>query len=161
MKLPLQTQRCAIEYLNASHILAARGLFTDPRVREFLGGPVPPEHAEKRLEHWLRSDGPYFAVTRRDDGAFLGVVDIAPHHEAGRQELSYMFLPEYWGGGYACESIRRILQYCREELHLSEVVSETQEKNLRSCNLLERLGYTLEKRVERFGALQCVYALKL
>ncbi len=42
-------------------------------------------------------------------------------------------------------------------MHLTQIVSETQKKNIRSSKLLERLGYGLEKQVERFGAEQCVY----
>lgn len=157
----MQTERCGIEAFNAAHVPEAMELFTNPMVREFLGGPVPPEYARQRLEGWLNSDSPYFAVTRTADNAFLGIVDITPYHEAGKLELSYMFLPTAWGHGYAQESILRILQYCKEELHITHIISETQKKNLRSCKLLERLGYTLEKQVERFGAEQCVYGLAL
>lgn len=157
----MQTERCNIESFNTSHVPEAMELFTNPVVREFLGGPVPPEHAKRQLEGWLKSDNPYFAVTRTTDNAFLGIVDIAPYHETDKLELSYMFLPAAWGHGYARESILRILQYCKDELHITYIVSETQKKNLRSCKLLERLGYTLEKQVERFGAEQCVYGLTL
>ena len=95
-----------------------------------------------RLSHWAEAEEPYFAVTRRTDGVLLGVVDIAPYHEPGQLELSYMFLPQYWGQGYAYDSIRCVLDYCRDELHLTQIVSETQKQNTRSCNLLQRLGYT-------------------
>lgn len=157
----LQTERCKIEPFTKAHVPVAMALFTDPAVREFLGGPVPPEYAKKRAEDWIRSSDPHFSVLRQLDGAFLGMVDIAPYHEPGRLELSYMFLKNAWGHGYAFESIGRILQYCRDELHITEIVSETQKKNIRSCKLLERLGYTLEKQVERFGAEQCVYVRRL
>ena len=157
----LQTDRCRIEYLRKSHIPAAMGLFTDPAVREFLGGPIPAGYARQRLLDWCQKEDTYFAVMRQEDGTFLGIVDITPYHEPGRLELSYMFLPACWGQGYAEESIRAILQYCKAELHMNDVVSETQKKNIRSCKLLERLGYTLEKQMERFGAEQCVYGLTL
>lgn len=157
----LQTDRCRIEYLSESHIPAAMGLFTDPAVREFLGGPIPLEYAKRRLEDWCRRENEYFAVIHKADGAFLGLVDISPYHEAGQLELSYLFLPEAWGHGYAFETVQRILQYCKESLGITYIVSETQKKNIRSRKLLERLGYTLEEQLERFGAEQCVYGLAL
>ena len=159
--LNMETERCKIEWFGPDNISEAVELFTDPAVREYLGGPIPPEHAKRRLEGWCKRESPYFAVTRKEDGALLGVVDITPYHEPGKEELSYLFLPAYWGNGYAEESIRCILRYCKEKLHLTHVVSETQKKNLRSCALLERLGCTLEKQVERFGAEQCVYVRAL
>lgn len=160
----IQTERCNIEWFGPEHISEAVELFTNPAVREYLGGPVPEGYARKRLEGWTDRSNvrePHFAVMSKESGALLGVVDIAPYHEPGKEELSYMFLPHCWGQGYAEESIRAILQYCKEELHMDYVVSETQEKNIRSRRLLERLGYTLEKQVERFGAAQCVYVRTL
>lgn len=159
--MDLTTERLRLEPFGPDHVEPAMELFTSPEVRAFLGGPVPPEYARQRLRGWLTAEDPHFAVIRAGDNAFLGIVDLAPYHEAGKLELSYLFLPAYWGNGYAEESIRRILQYCKEELHLSHVVSETQQKNIRSRRLLERLGYTLEQQLERFGAAQCMYGLTL
>lgn len=155
--IDIETDRCKIERFSSACIPEAVELFTSPVVREYLGGPIPAEHALRRLEGWCRTEDPCFAVFRKTDGAFMGMVDLTPYHEPDKTELSYLFLPAYWGQGYAEESIRRILEYCRETLHMDFVVSETQKKNLRSCKLLERLNYTLEKKVERFGAEQCVY----
>lgn len=157
----MQSELCYIETFQTKHIQAAVPLFTDPRVREYLGCPIPPEMVLPRLTQWAQAEEIYFAVTRKADGAFLGVVDIAPYHEPGRLELSYLFLPQYWGQGYAYDSIRRILAYCKDDLHLTQIVSETQKRNTRSCNLLQRLGYTLEKELIRFGAEQRVYRLDL
>lgn len=162
--LNIETERCKIEWFSSEHVSEAVELFTNPAVREYLGGPVPEGYARKRLEDWKDSAEirePRFAVVSKASDALLGVVDIAPYHEPEKKELSYMFLPRYWGQGYAEESIRAILQYCKEELHMDCVVSETQKKNLRSRRLLERLGYTLEKQLERFGAEQCMYGLTL
>ncbi len=157
----MQSKYCLIEPFQPKHIQAAIPLFTDPQVREYLGGPIPPEMVLPRLTQWAQSDEIYFAIMRKKDGAFLGVVDIVPHHEPGRMELSYLFLPQYWGQGYAYDSIRRILAYCREDLHMTQIVSETQKRNTRSCNLLQRLGYTLEKELIRFGAEQRLYCMDL
>ena len=61
----LTTPRCQIRSFSKSYIQSALPLFTNEQVRAFLGGPMPPDWAEKRLERWAteESDSQYFAVT--------------------------------------------------------------------------------------------------
>lgn len=158
----LKTSRCQIQKFSESHIKAAVPLFTNEQVRAFLGGPIPADWAERRLERWAteESDSKYFAITLFN-GTVIGFIDISPYHEPGKQELSYLFLPEFWGHGYALEACQAVLNYCSEELHMDTVVAETQSANTRSRTLLEKLGFVLKEELERFGARQCVYELKI
>lgn len=155
----LTTSRCQIRSFSEAYIQSALPLFTDEQVRAFLGGPMPADWAEKRLGRWAteKSDSRYFAVTLLD-GTFIGFIDISPYHEPKYQELSYLFLPEFWGYGYAFEACRAVLRYCEETLDLKTLVAETQSANTRSRALLERLGFTMVRQLERFGEMQCVYA---
>lgn len=157
-----KTLRCQIHSFSELHIQQAVPLFTSEEVRAFLGGPIPADWAEKRLKRWAteESDSKYFAVTLLD-GTFIGFIDISPYHEPGPQELSYLFLPKFWGHGYATEACQAVLKYCSEELHMDTIVAETQSANTRSRTLLEKLGFTLHQQLERFGAMQCVYEKKL
>lgn len=154
----LTTPRCQIHSFSEAYIQPALPLFTNKQVRAFLGGPMPADWAEKRLERWAteKSDSKYFAVTLLD-GTFIGFIDISPYHEPKYQELSYLFLPEFWGYGYAFEACQAVLRYCEETLDLKTLVAETQSANTRSRALLERLGFTMVRQLERFGAMQCVY----
>lgn len=77
------------------------------------------------------------------------------------QELSYLFLPEFWRHGYAYESCCAVLDYCSSELHMDAIVAETQSKNTSSRALLEKLGFSLIRQLERFGAKQCVYEKRI
>lgn len=110
----LTTPRCQIRSFSEAYIQSALPLFTDKQVRAFLGGPMPADWAEKRLERWatVKSDSQYFVVTLLD-GTFIGFIDISPYHEPEYQELSYLFLPEFWGYGYAFEACQAVLQYAQ------------------------------------------------
>lgn len=87
----LKTSRCQVQEFSESHIKTAVPLFTNEQVRAFLGGPIPADWAERRLERWAteESDSKYFAITLFD-GTFIGFIDISPYHEPGKQELSYL-----------------------------------------------------------------------
>ena len=156
----LYTERCCIKPFEKTDIDAAIPLFTDERVREFLGGVITEDAAREKLNKWVvpRSDSLYFSVALKS-GKFIGIITITPYLDTDKKEISYLFLPEYWGKGYAYESCEEIIKYFRQTLKFDSLVAETQKKNSRSRKLLERLGFSLVEEAERFGEIQCVYKL--
>ncbi|HBN86233.1 MAG TPA: GNAT family N-acetyltransferase [Clostridiales bacterium] len=158
----IATERCVLSPISESDFGEIIPLFTNNEVRRYLGGPLSVEWAFNRLnESLLLNNDIRFVVRRRETEKCIGLVFITPHHNPADSEISYMFMPEYWGKGYAFEVVKRLLEFCRDELKLARVVSETQTANVRSCHLLEKLGYMLESKVERFGAEQSIYAKDL
>jgi len=51
-----------------------------------------------------------------------------------------------------------VLDFALNDLAFERLIAETQSANSASCNLLEKLGMTEVRRVERFGAQQSIYA---
>jgi RimJ/RimL family protein N-acetyltransferase len=125
-------------------------LNADPRVAEFLGGPM--ERAESdalvdRIVARWRGDGHgLWAVERREDGAFLGFVGLAAQtFEAAFTpcvEVGWRLSPAAWGHGFATEAARAALRFGFEDLALDEIVSLTTAANARSRAVMERLGMT-------------------
>jgi [ribosomal protein S5]-alanine N-acetyltransferase len=158
----MTTKRCHITPISESDFDEVVPLFTNTDVRRYLGGTLSIEEAINKLKDKLQSeDDICFTVREKKKQVCIGLVYIAPHHNPADMEISYMFLPEFWGMGYAYEVIKRLLEYCREELQLKHVVAETQTANLRSCHLLEKLGYRPKYNVKRFGADQSIYVYDL
>ncbi|WP_339293232.1 GNAT family N-acetyltransferase [Paenibacillus sp. FSL W8-0187] len=91
---------------------------------------------------------------------FIGFVSLDRYHDVKNIELSYEFLPQHWGNGYATEVVRKMIDYSFTEINLPKIVSETQIANTSSCKLLERVGMKLENRLMRFGAEQAVYRIE-
>ena len=87
----------------------------------------------------------------------LGVVLLDRHHDLEDIEVSYLFLPEHWGRGYASAAVRQVLAHAFGTIGLCRVVAETQSANAASVRLLERLGFRLLRKVVRFGAEQSIY----
>ena len=83
------------------------------------------------------------------------------YHDSEFKEISYQFLNEFWGHGYATEVLKKFLNYCKNVLLLKAIVSETQTANKKSCLLLGRLGYKLKERLIRFEEEQSVYLIEL
>ena len=152
------TARCRVLPLCENDIPEATRLLTDPQVRKYLGGPVPEDIAPHRIREWIYAhDSIHYAVRHGETNALMGVIDISPHHNGIDKEISYQFLPEYWGSGYTYEALRWMLTHCKNDLCVATVISETQSANTRSRSLLKGLGYQEKARLIRFGAEQVIY----
>lgn len=139
-----------------------RSLYTNLEVRKFLGGIRDEKSIKAAMDDIFspNENSFYWVVKEKRTDQFLGLVSLTPHHDGVYQEISYQLLPSWWGKGYATEVVQHIINYSLSELNLSELVAETQTANMSSCKLLESVGMTLERTVNRFGAEQAIYSIK-
>lgn len=127
-------------------------LLTDPVTREYLGGAV--DYASRQaLElsplglSWGR-----WVIVHADSDEMLGSITL--DYDRGELELSYALLPENVGQGYAVEACIVLLEWARENLEDDHVIAVTQTRNKRSVDLLKRLGFTVRRGLDEFGAQQ-------
>jgi ribosomal-protein-alanine N-acetyltransferase len=156
MKL-LETDRCLLREICEADRQHVVRLHSDPEVRRFLGGPRVEALSHERFDLQLTSRSPYWIVTKKADQAFVGEISLDPHHDGEAIEISFVFSSLHWGKGYASETLPRVIAYAFKELNCLQLVSETQIGNQPSCRLLQRLGFRVDRRVERFGQHQAVY----
>ena len=156
-------RRCTLDSLRREDLPALFRLFTDPGAREFLGGALEDGIAKQRARDWvdLSSSAPIWAIRRESDQAFLGYLILDDHHNSVDTEISYALLPENWGQGYATDALTESFARAFNDFGLTELVAETQAKNLRSIKLLDRIGMTEDDRLIRFGEEQIIYRLEL
>lgn len=155
----LETLRCILSAPEANDIEQVVRLYTDARVREFLGGPADAKTIRTQFRIIIDTDTTknLWVVRCKTNRVFIGVVSLDPHHDGTDTEISYQLLPEWWGQGYAQEAVQAIVTYGLADLKLPRVIAETQTANMTSCRLLERVGMRFERHVERFGAAQSIY----
>lgn len=101
----LSTARLVLRPVEAADVPAFSRLWTDPEVRRYLGGPVAADEVARREREYVGAPGT-FGVVSRTDGTVLGLVTMTPDSARdGQAEVSYQFLPEHWGHGYAREAV--------------------------------------------------------
>ena len=134
-------------------------LYTNVDVRRFLGGTVEEESVRVLVAKLVQSKPParYWTVYAQDGSEFIGLVSLDVHHNGMDVEVSYQFLPKWWGQGYAYEVVQAVVNYGLHDLGLQRVIAETQTANVASCKLLAHLGMRLEETLERFGVEQAIY----
>ena len=146
----IATDRLRLRCLTNDDWPVLQRILTDPDVRQFLGGPVG-----QRLLGKLSASDPgdqqgAFAVV--SDKTMVGMVNIEDERED--RELSYQFLPEHWGNGYAAEASRAVLDWAWRTTESRSLIAVTQSANVRSLRLLDRLGFVFEKTFIEFDAEQ-------
>ncbi|MEV0241674.1 GNAT family N-acetyltransferase [Streptomyces sp. NPDC050674] len=158
---PLKTERLLLRASEARDRAAFVELFSSPEVYAYLGGPRPRDELERAMPEIPGRRPGLFAVDL--DGAMIGIVTLdrrdpeRPGHvrpEAEEAELSYTFLPEAWGRGYAAEACAAVLDWFADAFPGEPVVLCTQTANTRSMRLAAGLGFTEVERFEEFGAEQ-------
>jgi ribosomal-protein-alanine N-acetyltransferase len=129
-------------------------------VREYLGGRVEVALIQKKFKQYLRAEsiGEYHFAVEQNDFRY-GIISLSKHTDIDCLELSFQFLPQFWGKGIAFESCCKVIDYAFENLGVLKLVCETQSENKRSRNLIEILGMKKISCIERFGAEQTIYEL--
>ncbi|MFJ7725106.1 GNAT family N-acetyltransferase [Neobacillus sp. NPDC097160] len=157
-----ETERCFINAFQKSDYVDVKKLFVNQEVRRFLGGIRHEDSIGIVLDDMFNTsdDSYYWVVREKLTENFIGLFSLDPHHDGVYLEISYQFLPNWWGSGYATEVVQVIINFALNELNLAKVVAETQTANTSSCRLLERVGMELERTISRFGVEQAIYSIK-
>jgi RimJ/RimL family protein N-acetyltransferase len=85
----------------------------------------------------------FWAIERRDDGAFLGFCGLKAGAEGtpieGEVEIGWRLARPYWGSGYAREAAEASLAWGWAHLDVASIAAITVPANTRSWGLMERL----------------------
>jgi RimJ/RimL family protein N-acetyltransferase len=148
MTTPLPTDRLVLRAVQTEDDPMLTRLWTDPDVRRYMGGPLPPGVIRQRNRDFVGKPGKY-CVTFRATGEPIGLLGIGEDHRSGHLEVSYGFLPEHWRRGYAHEALLALLTWVFEQLpDTNVIVANTRADNHPSRQLLQAIG---AKFVESFG----------
>ena len=158
---PIRTERLVLRESEARDRAAVIELGASAEVRSYLGGPQLRADLEREVPEVPGRRPGFFVVDH--GGAMIGTVTLGRRDterpgrlrpEVAEVELSYLFLPESWGCGYAAEACSAALDWCAAALPGEPVVLCTQTANDRSMKLAAELGFTEVERFEEWGAEQ-------
>lgn len=172
VQLPrLATDRLLLRPFTRQDEAIHRLVYADPVVAgRFCGTTRTLEEVREWLIHraWqaAEDDLGFWAVVGRGDASLLGLVALQPYvpwwivwehdptarHHRLEVELSYALGRSYWGQGYATEAGRALIGYAFERLRLPRIAYGVDRGNLRSVNLMRRLGFRLERNLHPDGA---------
>jgi len=96
-----------------------------------------------RLGHGL------YVVTMAESNEAIGLCGLLQRDYLEDPDLGFAILPNYEGQGYTKEASLAVLAYEQKALGLSKVAAITSEENLRSRQLLLKLGFKLNPDIQK------------
>ncbi|MEV4691115.1 GNAT family N-acetyltransferase [Micromonospora echinospora] len=149
------TERLVLREVQSSDMAVIERMWRDPVMRRYLGGPVSDEEVAERRKY----DQAGGLMVATHSGEVVGRCHLG-RYRTGDLELSYVFLPEWWGRGYAREACAAAIGLAFDRFSdASRLIAVTQEANTRSVRLMEALGMARVDAFEEFGACQVMYAI--
>ncbi len=147
----LETARLRLRPFEPSDLEDLYALESDVEVMRY-GSHVPwtqRAQAEAKLARILGPDRPATAcdwvIVERDADRMIGdCVLFSIDREHARCELGYSLLPAHQGRGLAREAVRGALRWAFDSLGMMRIEADADPRNLRSCRLLEHLGFRRE-----------------
>ncbi|PBQ08972.1 GNAT family N-acetyltransferase [Pseudomonas syringae] len=149
--LELHTERLYLRTLLASDWPLFFRLHSEPETMQYVFGKIEEPQIRKGFDHRLPEWTP-----ASDHWLCLVVMDAQSHAELGvsgfrilspaHAEVGYLLLPEHQGKGFGTESCRAIIDYAAA-IGLDSLESTVTDGNIASCKVMEKCGFTFERRV--------------
>ncbi|MBI5273725.1 MAG: GNAT family N-acetyltransferase [Chlamydiales bacterium] len=163
----LETKHLILRKFKEDDLDVLASILANKEVMHFsISGPLSRdqtrEHLQKRiLDHYEKYGFGLFAVVDKRDHQLIGFVGLITQNIDGEEkiELGYRLDPAYWGKGYATEAAMAVSDYAFNQLHIPQLISIIDPKNIRSLKVAERLGMYLWKKSVFHGIPVHIYAL--
>lgn len=132
-------------------------LFRDPEVTRYLpwGHPYSEAEAEQRLQqmlaHWREHRFGTYAVRPKAEKRSIGYAGLETVAGTPFVELLYAFAKRSWGKGYGAEAAAACLELGFESLHLPLIVGVIAPGNIRSKQVLEKIGMRPAPELDFYG----------
>jgi RimJ/RimL family protein N-acetyltransferase len=142
----LRTWRLGFDYWSAGDLDLALGLWGDPEVTRFIGGPFTNRQIQDRLDREIASSREYkvqywpIFLLEKDEHA--GCAGLRPYRmEDLVYELGIHLRAAYWSRGLAEEAGRAVIKFAFEEIGAKALFAGHHPANSVSQRLLLKLGF--------------------
>jgi RimJ/RimL family protein N-acetyltransferase len=169
--LELNTERLYLRTMDAADWPLFLRLHSEPQTMQYVFGEIEEEQVRRGFNHRLPAWTPAsehwlcLVVIDRQSGQDLGVSGFRIM-SPGHAEVGCLLLPEHQGKGFGTESRRAIIHYAAA-IGLDSLESTVTDGNIASCKVLEKCGFTFERRVPQAYQIgeqwfdDLIYGLKL
>ncbi len=160
----LETDRLRLRRITMADLDDIHAIWGDPEAMRLfprtLDRDEVREWIERNLTRYAETGHGVWAVIRKEDGQFVGDCGLVIQDVNGTPELevTYHFLPRFWGHGYASEAARGCMDHARDTLGRTRLISMIRPENLASRRVAERNGLQIEREVDWRGYRHLVYA---
>jgi len=105
---------------------------------------------ERTLQTWERKTAYAWAITLKESGAVIGMIDVRIETHAN---LGYVLARPYWNKGYMTECVRAIADWALAQEEICRVWAVCDVENAASARVLEKAGMEREGILRRWIVL--------
>ena len=146
--IEFSTARLNFRVWQAHHVAPFVAMNGDAEVMRYFPAVMSHAQSQEAIDRWMaafRERGwSLWAVERRDDGSFIGCIGLTtplnPIPYGPCVEVGWRLVRAAWGRGYATEGAAACLNLAFTRLKLEEVIAITSLLNLRSIEVMKRIG---------------------
>lgn len=159
----LATARLDMRMFREEDLDAYADMCADDEVMRFIGvgGAVGADVAWRQmalfLGEWALHGYGMWAVEERASGRLIGRVGFLNPHGWPACELGWLLARDAWGRGFAFEAATAAMAYGRANLRIRALISLIRPENGRSIALANRLGATLDGKIDFMDGLTLQY----
>ena len=164
----LSTERLILRPFQGSDIEPYRLAYLRPEVARYttndgkiLDAPTSWRSLAMFAGHWALLGFGSWAVEEKSSGAWVGRVGLHQPAPWPETELGYLIDEPYWRKGYAVEASRAAMQWAKDVLGRTRLVSYIAPENAASIATAKKLGGVYEARIQIIGHETDVFAYRL
>lgn len=145
--------------------------FNDSEVRQFLCPGIPYPFSREEEKTWLQNlpkqtDQKTFAITRKEDGSYMGGCGINEMEWTHRWCVVGIFLGKpFWNQGYGTEALGALIEFMFTQMNLNKACLRVYGFNKRAMQSYLKLGFqvegTLRQQIYRNGEYHDEYVMGL
>ncbi len=106
-----------------------------------------------------------FAISDKETGEVIGCIGLVPAGEEhynlapAEREIGYWIGYPHWGKGLATETLKSLLEYCKESLGLKSAILTIDENNKASQRVADKCGFVQIDKFSLDGITTLAYRL--
>lgn len=85
-----------------------------------------------------------YAITKADNGAFLGCCGIEPHEDGRTVELGYWLGEPHWNQGYATEAAHALIDMVFRTRDIEQIDARCRVMNIPSRRVIQKCGFQFQ-----------------
>ena len=85
-----------------------------------------------------------YAITKADNGAFLGCCGIEPHEDGRTVELGYWLGEPYWNQGYVTEAAHALIDMVFRTRDVKQIDARCRVMNIPSRRVIQKCGFQFQ-----------------
>ena len=90
-------------------------------------------------KHQKKHGFSYWGVFNKETGEYIGQAGVTYNAE-GNLNLCFAFLPEFWGKGYAKESVTAVINWIFKNTEIDKITAMAMPENKRSREFMQKIG---------------------